>query len=190
MNETAFILRTATEKSLIIMDEVGRGTSTNDGLSIAWAVTEYLVKRVKAKTLFATHYHELTLLKLKGIQNLSLEVVENKGEIIFMKKIQEGPAASSYGIHVAQLAGLPDEVIREARRILEELVSREGEVKHALLQKGGIAAPQDKAVEQGSLFTPGELLEKEILGLDLNSTTPLEALNLLSRWQKELLFRR
>lgn len=185
MNETAFILRTATERSLIIMDEVGRGTSTNDGLSIAWAVTEYLVKRVKAKTLFATHYHELTLLKLKGIQNLSLEVVENRGEIIFMKKIQDGPAASSYGIHVAQLAGLPDEVIREARRILEELESREGEVKHALLQTGGRPV-QDKTVEQGSLFSTGELLEKEIIGLDLNNTTPLEALNLISRWQKNL----
>ncbi len=185
MNETAFILRTATERSLIIMDEVGRGTSTNDGLSIAWAVTEYLVKRVKAKTLFATHYHELTLLKLKSIQNLSLEVVENRGEIVFMKKIQEGPAASSYGIHVAQLAGLPEEVIREARRILDELEDREGEVKQALVQKGGFSGP-DKTVEQGSLFSSGELLEKEILGLDLNRITPLEALNLVSRWQKSL----
>ena len=185
MNETAFILRTATERSLIIMDEVGRGTSTNDGLSIAWAVTEYLVKRVKAKTLFATHYHELTLLKLKGIQNLSLEVVENRGEIIFMKKIQQGPAASSYGIHVAQLAGLPDEVILEARRILEELEIREGEVKSALLQTGG-RPPQSKAAEQGSLFSKGELLEKEIGGIDLNRTTPLEALNLISRWKQDL----
>ena len=185
MNETAFILRSATERSLIIMDEVGRGTSTNDGLSIAWAVTEFLAKALKAKTLFATHYHELTLLKMEGIQNLSLEVLEKEGEIIFMKRIKEGPAGNSYGIHVARLAGLPEEVILRARHILKDLESQDADMKKGVI-KEGLKTPKRTEPIQASLFPEEELLAKEILSLNLDQTTPLEALACISRWQKAI----
>jgi DNA mismatch repair protein MutS len=107
------------------MDEVGRGTSTYDGLSIAWAVIEYLTEKVKPKTLFATHYHELTALaEREGIFNLTMEVIEDKGEVIFLHKIKEGFADKSYGIHVAKLAGIPKKVIYRAQSLLEEFESR------------------------------------------------------------------
>jgi DNA mismatch repair protein MutS len=125
MSETALILNHFTEDSLIIMDEVGRGTSTYDGLSIAWAVIEYLTEKVKPKTLFATHYHELTALaEREGIFNLTMEVIEDKGEVIFLHKIKEGFADKSYGIHVAKLAGIPKKVIYRAQSLLEEFESR------------------------------------------------------------------
>jgi DNA mismatch repair protein MutS len=111
MNETAYILHTASEKSLVIMDEVGRGTGTNDGLSIAWAVSEELLNNIKCRTLFATHYHELSLILHPRMANRSMEVLDRDGEIIFLRRIQEGPAAESYGIHVARLAGLSEGVL-------------------------------------------------------------------------------
>jgi DNA mismatch repair protein MutS len=121
MNETAYILHTATKKSLVIMDEVGRGTGTNDGLSIAWAVSEDLLNRVQCKTLFATHYHELAGIKHPSLKNLSMDVIDDHGEIIFLRKIKEGPSNKSYGIHVARLAGLPESVLERATTIMEEL---------------------------------------------------------------------
>ena len=127
MNETAMILHHATEDSLVILDEIGRGTSTLDGLSIAWAVGEYLHDEVKAKTLFATHYHELAELALtrNGVRNFRVDVREEKDRVVFLRRIVEGEADRSYGIQVARLAGLPDTVLRRAGEILKGL--EEGE---------------------------------------------------------------
>ncbi len=125
MLETAQILNYFTEDSLIIMDEVGRGTSTYDGLSLAWAIIEYLTESIKPKTLFATHYHELTVLEdREGVYNLTMDVIEEKGEVIFLHKVKSGIANKSYGIHVAKLAGLPKKVIQRAEILLKEFESR------------------------------------------------------------------
>lgn len=121
MSETALILRSATERSLVIMDEVGRGTSTEDGLSIAWAVSEYLLHTLKARTFFATHYHELTRIRHKALQLLCLEVQDRAGHIVFTKKIKSGASENSYGLHVARLAGIPAVIIERAQVILEGL---------------------------------------------------------------------
>ena len=125
MNETAFILNTATEKSLVIMDEVGRGTGTNDGLSIAWAVSEELLNRIGCRTLFATHFHELSLLNHNRLANRSMEVLDKGEKIIFLRKLKEGPAAESYGIHVAKLAGIPDSILKRASEIMARLKERD-----------------------------------------------------------------
>jgi len=180
MNETANILRNATEKSLVVMDEVGRGTGTNDGLAIARAVCEHLLARVRCKTLFATHYHELTVLEHPRLANHSMAVAEEGGDIVFLKKVVDGPSSNSYGIHVAKLAGLPDEVLLRAVRIFEDLTEhRESGPSRAGLPK--------KAEVQGSLFSSREVLEKEILAYPVEKTTPLEALNFIARWRKILL---
>ena len=187
MNETAYILRTATDRSLVIMDEVGRGTSTNDGLSIAWAVSEYLIKDIKARTLFATHYHELTTLEFKSVQNLSLEVLEKQGEIIFLKKIKVGAAGNSYGIHVAGLAGLPESVVNRARFLVKKLSEDEKFHQNSSISGAGFSKfIKEGASSQDSLFSYSELLEKEILSMVLDETTPIQALNCLFRWQKEI----
>jgi DNA mismatch repair protein MutS len=134
MQETANILNNATEKSLIVLDEIGRGTSTFDGISIAWAVAEYLhnTKRVKAKTLFATHYHELTdlAITLSGVKNYTVQVREHGDSVLFLRRIAPGTADKSYGIHVARLAGMPDEVINRSNEILANL--EEGELEAGL----------------------------------------------------------
>ena len=178
MNETAHILRTSTVKSLIIMDEVGRGTSTNDGLSIAWAITEYLIE-LSAKVLFATHFHELTFIEHPRKLNLALAVAEHGDEIVFLKKVKPGAVNHSYGIHVAKLAGVPADVVSRAREILKRLLSQE--------QQGTPPGPHDSGAEaQTSLFEADDLLLKEIASVNLNTTTPIDALNLINRWQKEL----
>ena len=177
MNETANILNSATARSLVIMDEVGRGTGTNDGLAIAWAVSEYLLERIKSKTLFATHYHELTLLEHSALKNLSLDVRENNSEIVFLKRIKKGPADASYGIHVAGLAGLPEEVIMRAEEIQNSLEDRE--------QKRGIPQAEPKEKKPVELFRAEDMLKSEVLGLDLNNCTPLQALNLISEWKSK-----
>jgi DNA mismatch repair protein MutS len=133
MNETAYILNTASEKSLVIMDEVGRGTGTNDGLSIAWAVSEELLDRVKCRTFFATHYHELSLLAHPRIVNRSMEVVEKDGGIIFLRRLREGPTAESYGIHVARLAGLSPSVLDRADQIMSKLRERDTTISNEQL---------------------------------------------------------
>ena len=127
MNETALILHNATEESLVILDEIGRGTSTLDGLSIAWAVGEHLHDKVRAKTLFATHYHELTELSLTrpGVRNYRVDVREEKDRVVFLRRIVEGGADRSYGIQVARLAGLPGEVLQRAEEILKGLEAGE-----------------------------------------------------------------
>jgi DNA mismatch repair protein MutS len=128
MNETAFIMNTATEKSLVIMDEVGRGTGTNDGLSIAWAVSEELLNRIACRTLFATHFHELSLLNHPRLANRSMEVLDENGKIVFLRKLKEGPAAESYGIHVARLAGLSETILQRAGQIMELLKERDADL--------------------------------------------------------------
>ena len=130
MTETAAILNTATPRSLILLDEVGRGTATYDGLAIAWAAIEYLHARTRAKTLFATHYHELTELaeQLSGVKNFHVSVKEGRRGIVFLRKVEPGAADRSYGIEVAKLAGLPPEVIERARVVLKEHESAEHEL--------------------------------------------------------------
>lgn len=181
MVETASILHHATERSLILLDEVGRGTSTFDGLAIAWAVTEELHERGRgAKVLFATHYHELTALAgaLPRVRNYHVAVKEWNDEIIFLHKVRPGGTDRSYGIQVARLAGLPPAVITRARAILADLES----VKPSAVPEG----PGD-ATAQLRLF-PAALdpLLKELAALDVSSLTPLRALNLLAEWQQRL----
>jgi DNA mismatch repair protein MutS len=178
MNETANILRTATSHSLIIMDEVGRGTSTNDGLSIAWGVSEYLMEDIGAKTLFATHYHELCHMNHEKMFNLSMDVKENKGNILFLRKIKEGPSNNSYGIHVAGLAGLPHSIITRSKSVLSYLESR--------LNDSEIDIPEKVEENSSFLFNDSEVIVDEIKSIDLNNLTPLEALNKINNWKKIL----
>jgi DNA mismatch repair protein MutS len=179
MNETANILRSASSKSLVIMDEVGRGTSTQDGLAIAWAVCEYILDTVKAKTLFATHYHELCALKHKNLFNLSMDIQEESGSVIFLKRIKHGPSNNSYGIHVAKLAGLPASVLDRAAVILETLVSEKKETP-------SIPRTETPKKRQTSLFSSLDMLEQEIKSYPVEKTTPLDVLNFLQRWKKIL----
>ena len=183
MTETAAILHTATARSLILLDEVGRGTATYDGLAIAWAAIEYLHARVRAKTLFATHYFELTELaeQLAGVKNYHVSVKETGGGIVFLRKVEPGAADRSYGIEVAKLAGLPNEVITRAREVLAEHESAERELTEHL--SPGTTPPP----AQLTIFTPlsQPVLEK-LREVDLNRLTPLEALNLLAELKKEI----
>ncbi|MCK5007042.1 MAG: DNA mismatch repair protein MutS [Spirochaetales bacterium] len=181
MSETANILRSATNRSLIIMDEVGRGTGTKDGLSIAWAVTEYILQQVGAFTLFATHYHELTALKHKRLKNLSMAVLERDREIVFLKQVREGPTDNSYGIHVAQLAGVPVEVVRRAEEMLIDLKENDS---GSLQSKAEVPAAGPPA--QPMLFTAEQVVHDEIRSLDISRITPLDALNRIAEWQREL----
>lgn len=193
MVETANILNNATNRSLILLDEVGRGTSTFDGLSIAWAVAEYLhqLENIRPKTLFATHYHELTELAINfpRIKNYHVAVREWQDRVIFLRKIQPGPSDRSYGLQVARLAGLPEEIIRRAREILYNLEKQEfddqGRPRLAYRQLNN----KDKS--QLWLFPDDrerawlEELKEELKNLDLENMTPLQALQLLSRWKEE-----
>ena len=185
MTETAAILNTATPKSLILLDEVGRGTATYDGLAIAWAAIEYLDTRIRAKTLFATHYFELTELaeQLSGVKNYHVAVKETGTGIAFLRKVQPGAADRSYGIEVGKLAGLPDEVVRRAREVLAEHENAEAQVT---AQLSGSDAPPPRAA-QLTIFTPlsQPVLEK-LRELDPNRLTPLEALNLLSELKQQV----
>ncbi len=191
MIETANILNNATRRSLILLDEVGRGTSTFDGISIAWAVVEYIAGELKARTLFATHYHELTELSLvlDGVKNLNVAVKEWGDEIIFLRRIEEGGADKSYGIQVARLAGLPEKTISRAKEILSNLEKSElnelGSPK--LAYASGSADSAGTGTGQLDLFaTQADPVIKEILGLDIMSITPIEALNKLFEIRKKL----
>ena len=183
MTETAAILHTATPRSLILLDEVGRGTATYDGLAIAWAAVEYLHARVRAKTLFATHYFELTELaeQLSGVKNYHVSVKETGGGIVFLRRVEPGAADRSYGIEVAKLAGLPNEVVERAREVLAEHEFAEQQAS-AHLSPG--ATPP---AAQLTIFTPlsQPVLEK-LREVDLNRLTPLEALNLLAELKKQI----
>ena len=186
MVETASILHHATARSLILLDEVGRGTSTFDGLAIAWAVTEELHERGKgAKVLFATHYHELTALAetLSRVRNFHVAVKEWNDEIIFLHKVRPGGTDRSYGIQVARLAGLPPAVIARARQILAELES----LPPATTTGAGEPAGSPPAHAQLGLFPhASDPLLKELAALDVSALTPLQALNLLADWQQRL----
>ena len=186
MTEAAAILNTASPRSLVLLDEVGRGTATFDGLAIAWAVVEYLLTHTRAKTLFATHYHELTELAdlLPGVKNYHVSVKESGSNIIFLRKVEPGSADKSYGIEVARLAGLPNTVIERAREIL----TRHEQSEHTLSER---LATRKEAPETGpvqlTIFTP---LNAEVVNAiestDLDNLKPLEALNLLAELKKQI----
>ena len=183
MTETAAILNTATPRSLILLDEIGRGTATYDGLAIAWAVVEYIHSTSRAKTLFATHYHELTELdRLEGVKNFHVSVKENAGGIVFLRKVEPGPADRSYGIEVAKLAGLPAEVVVRAREVLHEHENAEREATAHLAPDAGNPASQ----VQLTMFTPvsQEIIDR-LRATDINNLTPLEALNLLHELKRQ-----
>jgi len=186
MSEVAAILNLATPRSLVLLDEVGRGTATFDGLSIAWAVVEYLQGQTRARTLFATHYHELTELAdlLPGIKNIHVAVQETPSEIVFLRRIEEGSADKSYGIEVARLAGLPSGVIERAREILRRHEQSEHELGEKLTP--GAASPSGKSAQE-PLFTPidRKVLE-ELRSADLDNLRPLDALNLLAALKKQI----
>ncbi len=186
MTEAAAILNTATSNSFIVLDEIGRGTSTYDGLALAWAVVEYIHERIKAKTLFATHYHELTELadQLSGVINLHVAVKEANDQILFIRKVEPGAADRSYGIEVARLAGLPLQVIERARSVLLHHEVREHSVTEEL-NPGDADAPL-----QIRLFEPlNQGLADRIRSLDVNELRPVEALQILHDLQQELLKR-
>ncbi len=193
MTETANILNNATEKSLIILDEIGRGTSTFDGVSIAWAVAEHVhdISEKGVRALFATHYHELTELAItkERVANYNVAVKEWNDSIIFLRKIIKGSASRSYGIEVGRLAGLPGEVVARAREILSNLETgefvEEGMPRLAL-HRASVDKSEDKK-KQMSLFMPAsEHVMEEIRSIDLTNMTPLEALNLLGRFKEEV----
>ena len=186
MIEVANITHNATSKSLIILDEVGRGTSTFDGISIAWAVAEHILNTIKARTLFATHYNELTELALTndGVRNYNVSVKEWGDEIIFLRKIEKGPADKSYGIQVARLAGLPDNIINRAKEVLANLEKEE-------LNETGSPRFADKKSKkkttQLDLFSSmSDSVIAEIRNLDLKKLTPEEALIRLIEIKKKI----
>ena len=183
MNEVAQILRYATSDSLIILDEVGRGTSTFDGMSIARSVVEFINEKIKAKTLFATHYHQLIELEnvLPEVKNYSVAVKERGKEVIFLRRIIRGGTDRSYGIHVAQLAGLPKKVISRAEEILQEYDGFDKNA-HCAEQANANTQPEKKNV-QASLFT--QSLCQSLISMDVMTMTPLEALNALYKLQEE-----
>jgi DNA mismatch repair protein MutS len=185
MVETAAILNQATGRSLVILDEIGRGTSTYDGLSIARAVVEHLhnYPRLRCRTLFATHYHELTALAdtLPGVRNFNVAVAEEGNQVVFLHRIVPGGADQSYGVHVAQLAGLPPSVIHRAWEVLAELENPAMAQKSS--PKGGLR--RSAPAMQMPLFTPARPLLDEVLGLDIPNLTPLEAINKLYQLQEK-----
>ena len=180
MTETATILNTATRRSLVLLDEMGRGTATFDGLSLAWATVEYLHAEVGARTLFATHYHELTMLaeKLPRLRNLRVGVKDGPGGIVFLHSIEPGAASKSYGIEVARLAGLPSVVIERARRVLHQ---------HEKQERHSVQAETEPEPMQLTMFTPlSQRIVDRLAETDINQLTPLQALNLLEELQQEV----
>jgi DNA mismatch repair protein MutS len=183
MTETAVILNTATPRSFVILDEIGRGTATYDGLSLAWAVVEHISTTTRAKTLFATHYHELTELAehLEGVRNLQVAVKEAGDKIIFLRKVEPGKADRSYGIEVARLAGLPATVIERAREVLKLHERTEHRAVEELSPRADVGPVQIR------LFEPGmDEIKQKIRGLKIDEMRPVEALRFLEDLQREL----
>jgi DNA mismatch repair protein MutS len=183
MTETANILNNATEKSLVILDEIGRGTSTLDGLSLAWAIAEYIASEIKSRTLFATHYHELTDLaqRIKGVRNLNVAVREWEDQVVFLHRIVEGGTDRSYGIHVARLAGVPRDVLDRARQLLSELAVQH--VGSARVLKNRRAKDDE---DQLQLFAePAREIMQTIAGVNLDDLSPNQAAELLRQLQKK-----
>jgi DNA mismatch repair protein MutS len=186
MSEVANILKNATNHSLVILDEIGRGTSTFDGLSIAWAVIEHLLDDTKAKTLFATHYHELTELESlkKGIHNYCIQVKETETGVLFMRTILKGSADQSYGIEVAKLAGFPEKVTNRANVILEQLEENEENYRQRIANISAISEEQISLFEQFHNKQENPVIARvvdEIMTMELNGMTPLDSLNYLYR---------
>lgn len=179
MNEVAHILKNATSRSLLILDEIGRGTSTFDGLSIAWAVVEYICSEIGAKSLFATHYHELIELerKIPGIKNYSVSVKRRGEDITFLRKIVRGGTDDSFGIEVANLAGVPKAVIERAREVLMAVESGEKEVKTTVDEK--LSKVEEQKIKTNELYDA-------IMSIDISTLTPLEAMNELYTLQKKV----
>ena len=200
MSEVANILRNATANSLLILDEIGRGTSTYDGLSIAWAVVEYISSKdlLGAKTLFATHYHELTELegKLDSVNNYCISVKESGDDIVFLRKIIKGGADKSYGIQVAKLAGVPEVVLARAKEIAAELaehdinVTAAADIMPKILEDPAAKGKKKKKESDGQLSLFGNMEESgvvaDIKALDLSNMTPMKALLYLSDLQERL----
>ncbi len=185
MTETANIINNATDRSLVVLDEVGRGTSTYDGLSLAWAITEYIATKIKCRTLFATHYHEITELTelFTNIKNCNVAVREWMDEVVFLHKILPGGTDKSYGIHVAKLAGIPKSILERSKEILEELEStfqKEASGEH-------LAKHKTKQSDRDSLFVEKHksVLEK-LASMDIDNLTPIEAINLLNDIKREI----
>ena len=192
MTETARILNTATKRSLVILDEIGRGTSTYDGVSLAWAIVEFIHDSIGCRTLFATHYHELTRLQesLAGVANYNVAVKEWEDKIVFLHKIVPGGADRSYGIHVSRLAGVPNWVNQRAEQILEKLESDSDVQRNQdaiASTDSAIAPPQANGQIQMTMFgiEPHPLLDK-IRSLEPTEMTPMNALEMLHQWQQEL----
>jgi DNA mismatch repair protein MutS len=188
MNEVANILNNATNKSLLILDEIGRGTSTYDGLSIAWSVVEHIAYNIGAKSLFATHYHELTELEgqIKGVHNYCISVQEMGEDIIFLRKIIPGGADQSYGIQVARLAGLPEEVLTRARTIVNSL--NENDIA-AVTDKIAIQEHIEEKIKNmsGVTFSEKEAdIISELKNLEITQITPLEAMNILFEYHNKV----
>jgi DNA mismatch repair protein MutS len=186
MTETANILNNATDKSIVILDEIGRGTSTLDGLSLAWAIAEHIASEVRCRTLFATHYHELTDLaqRFKGVKNLNVSVREWEDQVVFLHRIVEGGTDRSYGIHVARLAGVPREVLDRARQLLSELsVQHVGRPKVSRSRKSDRTASDES---QLPLFTdPAKELLAQLAGTKVEELTPIQAFDLLRQWKEK-----
>lgn len=187
MTEVSYILNNATKDSLVLLDEVGRGTSTFDGLSIAWAILKYISQSIDCTTLFSTHYHEVTELEneFDNIKNFYVSVQEKNDTIIFMRKIFSGKIDKSYGIHVAKLAGVPNKVILDANQKLSQLELKETEVEYETkLSKVAVSKKAKKNEDQISIFdfspTPESEVEKKLKELDINNITPMQAINLLN----------
>jgi DNA mismatch repair protein MutS len=182
MTETAVILNTATARSLVVLDEIGRGTSTYDGLALAWSVIEHIHENVRARTLFATHYHELTELAdlLEGVRNLHVSVKEAGDQVVFLRKVEPGRADRSYGIEVARLAGLPLPVIARARDVLALHEKSEHKVTEEL-------TPRAAGPVQIQMFEPVNYqIAERIRQLKIDELRPIEALQLLNELQREL----
>ena len=188
MSETASILHNATERSLVLLDEIGRGTATYDGVSIAWAVTEHLHEELGAKTIFATHYHELTQLAdlLPALVNMNVAVKEAGDDIVFLRRLEPGGSDRSYGIQVGRLAGLPDPVVGRAREILAELEGTHTHHGEGLGRRSAGRPESTAPPDQLSMFgtEPHPVIDR-LKELDVESMTPLEALNRLAELKKE-----
>jgi DNA mismatch repair protein MutS len=186
MTETANILHNATDRSLVLMDEIGRGTSTFDGLSLAWAVARQLALKARAFTLFATHYFELTTLasEVPGVVNVHLDATEHGESLVFLHAVREGPANRSYGLAVAQLAGVPREVISAARRYLEALEAQRDALSAAAKPQASLPFDAPPPVPEPSLPSPRSTLEAHLAALDLDSLSPREAQTLLYELQQ------
>ena len=189
MLEIANILNNATPRSLVVLDEVGRGTSTFDGLALAWAIVEHLHEKVRARSLFATHYHQLTDLatRLKGVCNMNVAVREWHDEIVFLHKIVDGGTDRSYGIHVARLAGVPNDVLARAKDILADIERDAEDLAPRIARKSAKAKSEEPGARQLGLWeSTRSVVESELTKADLDRMTPIEAL-LFLRELKQML---